>query len=361
MSSEHTVCSEPDTTTRTAGKLRDARADAFQGDLVSGNDSGHGVISGSTLQGPCYELRRCAEIVLHGGQTHGGLISQDVGSYRFSREAYSVGQNSDPTNTVLSSRSLEHEPGHGLHRVHLRGVKRKSDVVVADGQPLVCQRVRESQPEHLSSDASRLRWGAHLGDLEDQGLWSNSEKLAHINVLELRAVWLGLQAFPEAVRNAAVVAMTDNTTVVGYIKNQGGGTHSRILSNLTGQMLDWTQSNQIVLSAKHVPGRLNTRADKLSRAEQLLPGEWSLNTRICSRLWKLWGRPMVDIFATRDNHRLPLFFSPMKDELSIGTDGLSQSWDNMLLYGYPPTSLIACVLKKVEESVDTELILVAPN
>ena len=100
------------------------------------------------------------------------------------------------------------------------------------------QKIMEHPPEFLLfTDASRQGWGAHLRDLEAQGLWSTSDRLYHINVLELRAVFLGLQAFLQAVQGSSVVARTDNTTVVAYIRNQGG-TRSRLLTAVTREILD---------------------------------------------------------------------------------------------------------------------------
>ena len=53
---------------------------------------------------------------------------------------------------------------------------------------------------HLYSDASSSGWGAHLLDQNVSGVWSAQEKLLHINLLEMRALFLALQAFQEDVR-----------------------------------------------------------------------------------------------------------------------------------------------------------------
>ena len=52
---------------------------------------------------------------------------------------------------------------------------------------------------HLYSDASSSGWGAHLLDQNVSGVWSAQEKLLHINLLEMKALFLGLQAFQEDV------------------------------------------------------------------------------------------------------------------------------------------------------------------
>ena len=47
---------------------------------------------------------------------------------------------------------------------------------------------------HLYSDASCSGWGTHLLDQHVSGVWSDQEKLLHINLLEMMALFLGLQA-----------------------------------------------------------------------------------------------------------------------------------------------------------------------
>ena len=57
-------------------------------------------------------------------------------------------------------------------------------------------RFRTPAPDfHLYSDASSSGWGAHLLDQHVSGVWSDQEKLLHINLLEMKALFLGLQAF----------------------------------------------------------------------------------------------------------------------------------------------------------------------
>ena len=55
---------------------------------------------------------------------------------------------------------------------------------------------------------------------------------------------------------------------------------------------------------------MNVIADSLSRKSQILSTEWVLHRQVCADLWKRWGRPLVDLFATRLNYRIPTFCSP---------------------------------------------------
>ena len=87
---------------------------------------------------------------------------------------------------------------------------------------------------HLYSDASRSGWGAHLLDRLVSGVWSDQEKLLHINLLEMKILFLALQSFQELVAGHHVTAMCDNSTVVAYVNKQGG-TVSRSVCSLASQ------------------------------------------------------------------------------------------------------------------------------
>ena len=69
----------------------------------------------------------------------------------------------------------------------------------------------------LFTDASNEGWGAHLEQSSTQGLWSPQEKGLHINVLELKAVFLALRHFKDQCQDQTVLVAMDNSTVVAYI------------------------------------------------------------------------------------------------------------------------------------------------
>ena len=73
----------------------------------------------------------------------------------------------------------------------------------------------------LYSDASRSGWGAHLLDQSVSGIWSQEEALLHINLLEMKALFLALRAFRNLVTDHRVTAMCDNSTVAAYVNKQG--------------------------------------------------------------------------------------------------------------------------------------------
>lgn len=210
----------------------------------------------------------------------------------------------------------------------------------------------------LYSDASMAGWGATVDHLQTHGIWSLKEMDSHINVLELEAVVRGLQEFQQYLSHSTVCVMSDNTTVVSHLNRQGG-THSRTLCDKTVALYLWSEQQNINLMSRFVPGRMNVTADMLSRKRQILKNEWSIHPDILYRLWKTWDRPMIDLFATSLNNKLPIYFSPVPDEGAEGVDALLQDWSKHLLYAFPPLALIRQVLNKVQKD-QAEVILIAP-
>ena len=116
----------------------------------------------------------------------------------------------------------------------------------------------------ITSDASKMGWGATCGNLSTKGRWSNQESLLHINVLELKATFLAVQAFLKHQSNLSVKLRLDNTTAIAYINNQGG-TRSPSLTSLTLELWNWCLQQNILITAEHFPGVLNVQADRDSR------------------------------------------------------------------------------------------------
>nr|XP_060627676.1 mediator of RNA polymerase II transcription subunit 19 isoform X1 [Anolis sagrei ordinatus] len=90
----------------------------------------------------------------------------------------------------------------------------------------------------VTTDSSLSGWGAHTQGLTAHGEWSEGERTAHINLLELLAVDRALKLFERVVRGQTIQILTDNTTVMFYLNKQGG-THSLPLLDLTLQIWDW--------------------------------------------------------------------------------------------------------------------------
>ncbi|CAG2239794.1 unnamed protein product [Mytilus edulis] len=126
----------------------------------------------------------------------------------------------------------------------------------------------------LFTDASTLGWGAYLEGLTISGVWSPDLLEEHINVLEMKAVLFALNHFQMSLKNQSVILATDNTTVVAYLKNQGG-THSPSLYQIARDILLLCFQLQVHLVVRHIAGHLNILADTLSRSLAPVNTEWN--------------------------------------------------------------------------------------
>ena len=152
--------------------------------------------------------------------------------------------------------------------------------------------------------------------------------------------------------------MTDNTSTVAYLNNQGG-TKSRQMCQLAEKILIWAEQQHIWILSRHIPGHLNVLADSLSRQDQVIPSEWCLHSPVFHQICQTWMKPQVDLFALANNAQLPIFISPIPQPSAWKVDALIHSWEGLTAYAYPPTCLVRACLNKVWIE-DVILILIAP-
>ncbi|XP_073692680.1 uncharacterized protein [Garra rufa] len=224
----------------------------------------------------------------------------------------------------------------------------------AHGTPLGAIMMRKV----VTTDASLTGWGATQEGRTVNGVWPNTLHSAHINYLELLTVWKALNHFLPRLQGHHVLVRCDNTTAVAYINRQGGMRSSK-LHALAHRLLVWSRRHFLSLRATHVPGVLNRGADLLSRGNPLY-GDWRLHPQIVGLLWRRFGQATVDLFASHENAQCPMFFSLRDEDAPLGVDALAHPWPKVLLYAFPPLSLIAPTLARVKERSLT-LILIAPR
>ena len=201
----------------------------------------------------------------------------------------------------------------------------------------------------LFTDASCAGWGAHLLDQRASGKWSVEEQMLHINLLEMKAVCLGLQSFQKIVTGHRVTVMCDNSTVVAYVSKRGG-THSRSMCKLASCLLKWTEDIDVHLEARYLPRQNNVLADLLSRRDQAIATEWTLHRQVAKALLSAWGSPSIDLFASRLNAQLPVYCSLVPDDQAALEDVFRHPWDNLDVYAFPPFALLGKVLSRVRQS-----------
>ena len=209
----------------------------------------------------------------------------------------------------------------------------------------------------ITTDASRLGWGASMPPHHASGVWDLHFQGCHINVLELQAVFNALCHFRPFVSGKHVLVRSDNSTVVAYINHQGG-TRSPRLCLLTRDLYLWAWDHHVSLQAIHIPGVDNSIADALSRGK-IRPTEWSLHRGVAEHLFAEIEKPNIDLFASAENAQLPVFCTRFHDPRAWASDALQISWEGMSAYAFPPISLVSRVLCKLERE-PCRLLLIAP-
>ena len=206
-------------------------------------------------------------------------------------------------------------------------------------------------------DASLEGWGASMGNVSTGGAWLPDEKLMHINVLELKAILLALNSFVKTIHEHIKI-MSDNTTAIHCI-NKMGTSHSMECHHQVLKNWEWTIIHKNHLSAAHVPGKLNTVADKESRSNHV-DTEWMLQPKVLNlALEHLSFKPEIDLFATNINTQFGKYAAFRPDPGAMYIDAFSIDWFDLKFYAFPPISVIPRVLSKVKED-SAEGIIVVP-
>ena len=133
----------------------------------------------------------------------------------------------------------------------------------------------------LFMDASNYGWGAYLElmRLSFHGHWSEDQSLLHIDMLEIIAICFALKKAIRYIHHSCVMSSTDNTTVVSFINIQGG-THSPNICVEVWEIHHWCLEHDVVIRIRHIPGKFNILADRLSTMDRPLKTEWALDQLI---------------------------------------------------------------------------------
>lgn len=238
----------------------------------------------------------------------------------------------------------------------------------------------------IDTDAGPWAWGGFLGSESVGGFWTTQEQEWSQNRKEFCGIERTLKSFeprllrradasglllplhpattttlPLAVPLTTVLVQTDNATCVSYINREGGKVP--VLSDLACSLLLWAADRSIFLRAVHLPGLLNTRADRRSRVSL---NSWTyacLSHSLLPDILRKLDIPSFtcDLFADRLNKLAPRFFSLERDPDSSGRNALQQPWAAEIRpVAFPPLKLLPLVLDKIRAE-RCSVWLVAPD
>jgi len=217
------------------------------------------------------------------------------------------------------------------------------------------------------SDSSASGWAAHLVKnnltvAKTFGHWNLMEGNRSSNQSELHGIVNGYFALSAKSPNLHHVMFLSDNTTAGKYASRGGG-KKPTLSLIAEPMIRHALSNKIHLSFTHIKGEDNPTDADSRRARRLC--DFALPLDCFATIVRNWGRPSIDLFATRLSTKCAKFVSLMPDPKSwMGRhNALSLDWANLpdgVPYAFPPFSLLHRVIYKILES-RRRIILVAPD
>ena len=206
--------------------------------------------------------------------------------------------------------------------------------------------IRQGNPNLIiTSDASTTGYGAVCDNKTANGIWSDEEKLNHINVLELKGAFFALKMFASEEFNKHILLRLDNTTAVNVINNLGTCKAPHI-QKLCKKLFTWAIHRKLWITATYIPSKSN-EADAPSRLK-VSESEWQLNPLIFSEICNKFDfQPEIDLMATRINTQLKKFVSFKNDPDAFFIDAFHIDWNHYAFYVFPPYNLVLQTLNKI--------------
>ena len=147
------------------------------------------------------------------------------------------------------------------------------------------------------SDRCQWHWLGHFLSKPSQGLWSREQGVFHINVRELYVVHICLTIFCSKLSDVHIQVELNNVTAVAYV-NQMGGSKAIACDLLARKIWSWCIARNIWLSAVHIPGCTNVKADLLS-INCYSDHDWQLNRVVFQKLRAVFLALSIDLFCQR--------------------------------------------------------------
>ena len=202
----------------------------------------------------------------------------------------------------------------------------------------------------LFSDACNLSWVSTVGSRVAQAYFSVKQQQLHINSKELLAVWFGVQAHREVLRNQHIKIFSDNSCTVGTLKQKGSC--DPLKDQVTRQIYEFVWQMGSTLEVAFIAGVDNGTADHASRVIRCSEAmEWSLDPGTFA--WIQHWIPFkmdIDLFANYHNAKLPTYCSFCPDPGAKFIDAFSIDWAPFTPFIFCPFRMLPAVLRKLRDN-----------
>jgi hypothetical protein len=175
------------------------------------------------------------------------------------------------------------------------------------------------------------------------------------SVKEIGVLWIFLtRILPPSTRQTSILWRIDNTAALSHIRKESG-LKGRILLEWAEKILLLAHQRHLCFLSAFIPSVENLQADAASRFQSL--PDWHLSPEVFLQITALRGLPQIDLFASRHSVQTICFFSWDAADSLEAIDGLSQIWDFDLAFLFPPIPLLRRVVRKLERSRGTFLLV----
>lgn len=135
-----------------------------------------------------------------------------------------------------------------------------------------------------------------------------------------------------------------------------GGIRFQKLSELAKRIWECEERNLWVF-ASYIHSKENTEADTESR--RLEPEtEFALSHTAFQTIIRRFGRPNVDLFASRTNSKCSRYVSWLRDPDAAAVDAFTINWKPFYFYAFPPFSVILRILEKIRAEGSRGIVVV---
>ena len=209
----------------------------------------------------------------------------------------------------------------------------------------------------LRTDTSDRGWGTQLcrNCIEIKACaqeWERKEKNLHITHREALASAKAVHFMLPHIAQGSSLKIETDASSTAWCWTKGSkipGMNSAIRAAAVA-----AATKKIFVTAAHIPGCTNTRADWLSRNPD--PKNYRLNPQIFHKICHVLGfHPEVDLFSNRHNSQVKQFCSWRVDPKSLG-NAFAIKWTGKKCWLNPPWEMIPRCLQKLQEDNATALV-----
>jgi hypothetical protein len=145
----------------------------------------------------------------------------------------------------------------------------------------------------------------------------------------------------------SILRRIDNTTALAHIRKEGG-LRGRDLLEGAERILLLAHQCPLRLLPAFIPLEENIQADAASRFQSI---------PVFHQISSLRSPPLIDLFASRRSAQTRPFFAWNTADIPEAINALSQKWDFNLAFLFPPIPLLKRVIRKLESSRGTYLLV----